>query len=90
VLHGSAICNFTSNHHVYTSPIECKVEFARHVATCHTSHRTVWNITLSTKALETQLIATKIELMEYIIKCRGWGSHSGGYEEFYLLGYNAV
>jgi hypothetical protein len=23
-------------------------------------------------------------------RCRIWGSHSGGYEEFYLLGYNAV
>jgi hypothetical protein len=22
--------------------------------------------------------------------CGIWGSHSGGYEEFYLLGYNAV
>jgi hypothetical protein len=22
--------------------------------------------------------------------CRIWGSHIGGYEEFYLLGYNAV
>jgi hypothetical protein len=22
--------------------------------------------------------------------CRIWGSHSGGYEEFYFLGYNAV
>jgi hypothetical protein len=24
------------------------------------------------------------------VKCRIWGSHSGGYGEFYLLGYNAV
>jgi hypothetical protein len=23
-------------------------------------------------------------------QCRAWGSHSGGYEEIYLLGYNAV
>jgi hypothetical protein len=22
--------------------------------------------------------------------CRIWGSHSGGYEEYYLVGYNAV
>jgi hypothetical protein len=22
--------------------------------------------------------------------CRIWGSHSGGYEEFYILGYNVV
>jgi hypothetical protein len=25
-----------------------------------------------------------------ITACRIWGSHGGGYEEFYLLGYNAV
>jgi hypothetical protein len=23
-------------------------------------------------------------------ECRIWGSHSGGYEEYHLLGYNAV
>jgi hypothetical protein len=22
--------------------------------------------------------------------CNIWGSHNGGYEEFYLMGYNAV
>jgi hypothetical protein len=25
-----------------------------------------------------------------ITPCRIWGSHCGGYEDFYLLGYNAV
>jgi hypothetical protein len=24
------------------------------------------------------------------MRCKIWGSHSGGYEEYYLLGYNAV
>jgi hypothetical protein len=28
--------------------------------------------------------------MELGFTCRIWGSHSGAYEEFYLLGYNAV
>jgi hypothetical protein len=26
----------------------------------------------------------------YSSACRGWGSHSGGYKVFYLLGYNAL
>jgi hypothetical protein len=30
-----------------------------------------------------------IRVMQIII-CRIWGSHSSGYEEFYLLEYNAV
>jgi hypothetical protein len=28
--------------------------------------------------------------MERLLVCRIWGSHNGGYEEFYLPGYNAV
>jgi hypothetical protein len=26
----------------------------------------------------------------YTLLCKIWGSHSGGYEEYYLLGYNAM
>jgi hypothetical protein len=25
-----------------------------------------------------------------VLLCKIWGSHSGGYEEYYLLGYYAV
>jgi hypothetical protein len=28
--------------------------------------------------------------MKYILLCSIWGSHSGGFEQFYLLGYNAI
>jgi hypothetical protein len=31
-----------------------------------------------------------LEISEKSIRCRIRGSHSGGYEEFCLLGYNAV
>jgi hypothetical protein len=30
------------------------------------------------------------ESQAYFLLCKIWGSHSGGYKEFYLLEYNAV
>jgi hypothetical protein len=31
-----------------------------------------------------------VHKIQEIKSCRIWGSHSGGYENFYLLGYNTV
>jgi hypothetical protein len=66
VFYESDMCNDTSNNPIYTSPTECYVECFCQVATCHNSHRNLRNITLLTKALDEELIDTKIQLMEWI------------------------
>jgi hypothetical protein len=49
----------------------------------HCIHSPILLLTNLTKA------QTLHYMKEYLI-CKIWGSHSGGYEEYYLLGYNAV
>jgi hypothetical protein len=41
-------------------------------------------------ALCTKVGATGERERERVGLCRVWGSHSGGYEQFYFLGYTAV